>query len=95
MKTLGLSTPINRLGFVVLCAGAVITIVSFLGSYESYGWSGRHFASIERLFFDRALDWWQTGVRWGVCLTIIGAWMAWAFEPTIGKLWKWIKTGPA
>ncbi len=95
MKSLKLRDPVNRLGFTLLCFGAFLIVVSFLSTYKGYGWSGLRFADLETLFIDRSRYWWQTGIRLGAVLVVAGAWMAWAFEPTIGKLLRWIRTGSA
>ncbi|MFY1029123.1 hypothetical protein [Pseudomonas asiatica] len=93
MKDLRLRTPLNRIGFTLLCFGLALVVVSFLFSYERYGWAGRQFADLETLFLDRAHRWWQTGIRYGSGIAVVGAWLAWAYEPTGGRLLRWIKTG--
>ncbi len=95
MKALKLRDPVNRLGFTLLCFGTVLIAISFLCTFRIAWDGGWHVADFEKLFIDGSRYWWQTGIRLGVVLAVAGAWMAWAFEPTIGKLLRWIRTGSA
>lgn len=88
-----LKAPINRLGFALLCAGIIAVIVSLAFATRWGGYNGPHFPDLGTLLFDRARHWWQSVFRYGLTGAVIGAWVAWLYQPTLGKLLQWIKIG--
>ncbi|WP_286978246.1 hypothetical protein [Pseudomonas sp.] len=97
MRTL--KTPINRLGFVVFIAGATMILVSLWGGIDWVDYTGKFrvdLPSARELFdfnYPYRIKWWQPFFRWGCAFAFVGAWLAWLFSPTIGRLVRWIRRG--
>ena len=92
MKVANFATPINRIGFVVFCIGALLLVVSLLATVE-FRYDGPHIANIYELLFLRERYWWQSTFRIGLPMAFFGAWFAWFYEPTVGRLIRWIRLG--
>ena len=86
--------PVNRLGFVIFAMGLVVVAACFAASLEprSYGAYFR-VRDFEMYFLSRSFYWWQTGIRYGTVAVCIGLVLAWFFQPTIGRIIRWIRAG--
>lgn len=92
MKAVKFSKPINRIGFVVFCFGGLLLIISLLATVKS-SYSGVRIASLYELLYARQFYWWQAAFRTGLPMFFFGAWIAWFYEPTVGRLIRWIRSG--
>ncbi|PTS84013.1 hypothetical protein DBR00_11580 [Pseudomonas sp. HMWF032] len=97
-KILGsLRTPINRLGFAIFVVGLAMILTGLLGSIDWLDHYGRWEPNLpsQRALFDihypYQAGWWRPTFRWGCAFAIVGAWFAWLFQPTLGRLYLWIK----
>jgi len=84
-----LKTPVNRIGFTLLVAGTISLLISVFWFYQ---WRGSSYQGFwEYAFIQRTTKSWQFMAKAGAGAVIIGAWLAWLYQPTIGRLLSWIK----
>jgi hypothetical protein len=86
-----LNSPVSRLGFVVLVGASVVFAASWLGALADD--DGHRFYRTVMTFDGYAYRWWQQAGRWAIVLAGIGAVLAWAYRPTLGRLLDWIRHG--
>lgn len=87
-----LKDPINRIGFLLFVAGLLCSIVAaaWFFQWQPSRWHGFW----DYALFRRVTVGWQPLIRFGAVLIIVGGWLAWLYQPTIGRLFKWIKGSP-
>lgn len=95
--TAGLSHPIQRVGFVILVVGAVLTIIGLtqLGtSVRSYPWFEHFIAELaDSLTFDRYNYRRFPLASVGPYVLILGLLLSFLYESTVGRLLIWIRHG--
>ncbi|WP_085701962.1 hypothetical protein [Pseudomonas sp. B15(2017)] len=92
MKAFNFPRPINRIGFVVFCIGLLMLTVSYLSTAD-FRYDSVRFASYYKLMESNAREWWQHVFRMGIPVAFVGAWVAWFFDPTLGRVARWIRSG--
>jgi hypothetical protein len=72
-------------------------LAGLFGSVEWFDHYGRwdpSLPSTEALldaYYPYQSHWWRPAFRFGCAFAIAGAWLAWLFQPTLGRLYLWIK----
>lgn len=86
-----LREPVNRAGFSLLIVSiGAFTMALLMAASDGDG--GRFLARV----LDpgqRSYDTYDYLGRYSLFGALVGAWLAWAYEPTIGRLIRWIKNG--
>lgn len=86
-----LATPLSRLGFTIIVCALCVFAASWLGALAD-GAGDRFYRTV--LTFDGyAYYWWQHAGRWAIGAALVGAWLTWAYRPTVGRLIQWIRHG--
>lgn len=89
--TVKLEEPVNRAGFFILVAGAASIAVSV--GWHAFSGGYRDYMSLTFDLDQRAYYGWQWLGRVGLFAMIAGAWLAWAYQPTLGRILRWIRHG--
>lgn len=92
MKAVSFARPINRIGFILFCMGVLLIVVSVLATIEER-YDGLRIARVYDLLLDRQRFWWQFTFRLSLALIFFGAWIAWLYDPTIGRVVRWVRSG--
>lgn len=92
MKVVNFAKPINRIGFVIFCVGSLLIVVSLLATVK-FSYYGPSIATLYELLIYRVHIWWQFTFRLGLMMAFFGAWIAWLFDPTAGRVIRWIRSG--
>lgn len=83
---------------MVFAVGAILILIGLWGGIDWVKYDGTLQLKMPYKrdlldFFPRRPEWWQSLFHWGCVLAVVGAWLAWFFSPTIGRLARWIRQG--
>lgn len=87
-----LTRPINRIGLLVLVAGALVSVLGIIQVSNGDNWgnmAGNTWLKSLFLQYDDRSEYW--GVPVGMFLMITGAMLSYLYDATLKRLYEWIK----
>lgn len=91
---LKLDSQRSRVGFVVFCTGVLLMVVPYALSIEINYYGEIQFPSLKGFLRWDSRRSYAPAFKIGLGFAIAGAWLAWFYPQTLGRLIRWVRVGP-